>query len=559
MQKRAQSAGSSAVLVIVIAALIIIYILFLPPDERDRLLEDSPSPGSGPSPGPGGYPPTTIQNNTLLFVTPGALTHLKYNEREHDLPSFRILTSTNAGILESAESIFVKNSAFEKTSDTLTFSLDPGLSENVQLSFNIKDAEGRLIVYLNGEQIVEDKYSVGSPAPIQLPSALLEEENELFFTVSSPGWAFWLIHQYLLTSIQVTADLTDISRSESTQTFFLSDEEKTYMDEATLFFFPDCTLSEAGPLSISLNGRRIFSAVADCGVRNHIELNPTDLVEGENELEFVSYAGSYLIDQLSVKVDLEDEFNPLYTFYMDRTYFVEKDLIRARCGDVDGKCPADCEADEDKDCCFDEEEFWCDVEPERLDDRCVSFIDIEDDCNRCAAGYEDKRGNPPEPCEDLCGDDTDDDCPASCSVFYDKDCCYEDTEDNFWCDDVPAAGLGSVCEEAVSSTECDDCPNGYRDGDRSRPKPCTNIESDSELEEYLDIPYDVDIRIRFGESNIRKRFTLSINGMDVAFDTRDIEVNRNIDSFVRSGSNSLEIIPDTDFTISEIEIELDYS
>ena len=244
---------------------------------------------------------------------------------------------------------------------------------------------------------------------------------------------------------------------------------------------------------------------------------------------------------------------------MEREFFVEKDLIRTACGDVDGKCPAGCDADEDKDCCFEEEEFWCDVEPDRFDDRCVSFVDTEDDCLFCESGYEDDRGNPPEPCEDLCGDDTDDECPSPCSVFFDQDCCYEEDEDNFWCDDVPRAGLGSVCEAAISSSECNDCPKGYRDEGRSRPDTCSrDDEEDEEIEEFLDVDYNVELRVRFGETNDRKRFVVSVNGFDISFDTRNLEATRNIDSFVRSGSNTLEIIPETDFTITEIEVELDF-
>src|SRR3989338_7589835 len=115
------------------------------------------------------------------------------------------------------------------------------------------------------------------------------------------------------------------------------------------------------------------------------------------------------------------------------------------------------------DCCLLEtpNNFWCDVETDEADDRCASVVDAAR-CSRCPSGYEDEKGEPAAACEEDCGDDTDDAGPSGCDVNLDEDCCFEQSEDNYWCREVPATGLSSVCEAALSSGECDDCPTGYR-------------------------------------------------------------------------------------------------
>jgi hypothetical protein len=77
--KRAQSATA---LVAVVAGIIILYILFLPPAEREALLNDNETEGSSNG-------ETSNGNNlTLLLEKPNRLEYLKNDKYDHNLQAF---------------------------------------------------------------------------------------------------------------------------------------------------------------------------------------------------------------------------------------------------------------------------------------------------------------------------------------------------------------------------------------------------------------------------------------------------------------------------------------
>ena len=554
--KRGQSAGMAGIFVAVIGLILIFYILFLTPEDRAELLGDT-KPGGSSGTGTGGTGGTTPVHisKVLLSEHIGRLDYIKTNSRQHDLPSFRISTVTDVQEIKTINSIYVKNGVMDKQFYNFTFDIDTEFAENLLLSFNVKDAEGRLIIYLNGNIIVNTEMAVGSPPPVALPQDYLGEENLIQIAVSGVGWAFWDYNEYLLENVKVTAKITDISGSSGAQRFYVSDEEYNNIDEVKLRFYPDCKLNEVGPLTIRINGVKIYSGIGDCGTYNIYVLGKDSILSGENTLTFSTDEGSYLIDRVQVIVELEELVYPVYYFEIDDKYFTkaaeEEDAV---CGEVDGICPDDCTEDEDKDCCFEKaDNYWCDLEPSHADDRCVSAID-ESECQRCRSGYEDEDGSPPEECEDLCGDDTDDSCPIGCSMYYDQDCCYEVDADNYWCDDVPTDGLESVCEEGIDVSECDDCTSGYENEDGDEPDcPATSPE---EEEEALKTDYDVTLKITFVNRDDKKA-DVNINGHIVRLDTDKLEWTYKINDYVRSDTNSIEIIPKSTMDIANLEVKLE--
>lgn len=323
MHKRGQQAGAggAAILVIIIAAVIVLYILFLPPEDRAELLGENDTNGGSENKTSSGI------NKTLLREKIGRLDYLRFDYREHDLPSFRIYSEKEGTSLKTVSSLYVKGSVGDQKEYNLSFDIVKSLTSNLKISFNVKTSEGRLELYLNGYEIFNGIINKGSPAPIALDKDYLEKENILTFKVASPSWfAFWRTNEYLLENVVLTADLLDLSHSSSRQFFYLSEVEVINLDEIKLKFYPTCASMEVGPLLINLNGEEAFSGVADCGVYNTIILDKAAIFEDRNELEFISTEGSYFLDRVSVKTELEDLMYPVYYFELDEELFVDDEL-----------------------------------------------------------------------------------------------------------------------------------------------------------------------------------------------------------------------------------------
>ncbi len=325
LRKKGQAgpgAGGSAVLIILIAIVMILYILFLPPDDRAELLGENGTSTSDD---------TTLSgiNKTVLKEHVGRLDYLRFDYRVHDIPSFRIYSNIEGTVLKSLDSLYTKTTIFDEISKEVAFSSDESLTDNVLLSFNVKEGKGRLIISLNDHEIFNREIDDGTPNPVIIPKEYLEEKNSLIFKVSKPKFAFWRINDYLLENILITGDITDLSQSESIQNFYLSDVEINNIDAITLRFYPSCDIKEVGPLTVKLNGYKIYSTVADCGVYTSLSLDENDLFEGKNELEFLTPEGSYLIDRVSIKTQLEEVLYPVFYFDLDDSLFDENDDLKS--------------------------------------------------------------------------------------------------------------------------------------------------------------------------------------------------------------------------------------
>lgn len=548
-----QNSSGAAFLILLITIAIIFYILFLPPSDRAALLDDGEIPGT-PSTISGGY--THLIGTTPFSVNVGDISYIKESTIEHSLSSFTIYTETNANLIGELSALYVKNSAFEKKGAEMPFVIDRGNADNLKLSFNIQKASGALYIFLNGDLIFEGPLERGSPTPISLPTNLLKDNNILYFAASSPGFAFWTMNEYELSNVMIAGDITDDSHNFNMQKVYLAESEYEHLETASLQFFPDC-VGAVGHLSILLNGQRVYYGVPDCGIKNFFDVGKTVLQEGENRLEFQSDAGSYIVDMLELEVNLKDPEYPIYYFELDEDLFVTSQTGEKYCGKVDGYCPDNCEAFEDKDCCFDEsnQNYWCDIKTTNPRDRCVNQI-LASYVNNCPSGYEDRNNDPHEDFEGMCGDDEDEYCPPGCSSDYDKDCCYAEQTGNYWCDDVPFTGMDSVCTPSITVSECSACPDQYRNEDGDRPN-CpsttyTTYEDEPELKSGVDLLLEA-----YFTNKEYKKVDFIINGYEVPVDTYNLNIYRNINPFVHEGTNSIEIQPRKDITISQVKIKIE--
>lgn len=549
----AYNANGAAILIIIVTALIVLYILFLPPSDRAELLGES-SGSSGGSSGSNGA--TKIApSKTLLLENVGRVDYLDSDEREHFIPSFRLSTKVEGMILQEVDSLYVKSSVFDSQIHNITFRVDRELSSDLQLSFNVgKQANGRLIMLVNGQQVLSEEVAAQSSKVLSIPIDMVDRYNTLTIGVASPGWAFWEVNEYAIENLQLTANVKDLSGSSSVQVFTLSDDEVEHLKAATLKYYADCTPTAAGRLEVKLNGKRIFSGFGDCGVISTVELDKYSLDGGENELTFTTQEGSYLFTNVVVEVDLEEPVYPIFYFDLEDDYFTSSSEGDAVCGESDGTCPDDCNADIDKDCCFEESSgnYWCDVETEQLNDRCVSFVTAAT-CGRCDSGYEDKRGYAADACEGLCGDDKDDECPAGCSKYLDKDCCFAAGE-NYWCDDVPVQRpISAVCKGGVEPDERKGCPGKYYNEDGSRLSYTTTSDDD---DDELASRYRVMLRLDFPNEELKSGSVL-VNGREFGLQTRALYVEKDISDYVRVDTNSIQIVPARSIDVTQLKVRIE--
>ena len=551
--KKAQSAAGAAGLIALIAVFIVLYLLLLPPHERANLLGDTPSGSSSSKTTNYQGAPFTI-NKISLSVSPGRIDYLKFDSYEHPLASVNLFTTTSASILATEESLYVKNGVFDVLSRNVTFRVeDIEYTDNILLSASTKTAQGMLRIFFNGNMIYE---GFADPFPvIKMDKKSLQPNNIISLEVTPVGWKFWTTNEYLLNNVQVTADITDVSEQASKMSFIVTDTEKFNMEKAQLKFFPDCNPTSVGKLSVFINNQNVYSGIPDCTQANMVDLSPDMISAGTNYVTFKTDKGYYSIFQIKVNTDLKKQTYPLYYFEIDERLFVgEGEDDEELCGEIDGVCPTNCDEDLDRDCCFETgSKYWCDVVPNEDGDRCVSVV-TTDICDRCITGYEDKSNNAPEACEDRCGDDGDNSCPEGCSKYYDEDCCFEESEDNYWCNDVPVYGLSDTCKHSMTSSQCKDCPSNYKTKSGSS----YSCEDKNELDiKALREDFKAELVMRFIDDSEKKATNVYVNGHKFYVNTFKSEYSKDITGFIEPGSNAVKIEPDvTSIDIIELKIEV---
>lgn len=559
MAKRGQVKGSSAgTLVGIITLIIIFYILFLPPAERKALLGDD-TPGNGVT--------TTTQlggivRNQIIFTKNIGRIDVMEDVLDKALPNVYISQSTSARELATLAPVYVKNGVFDKKFRNATFSIDDlENTNNVFMTFTAPKRKGVLTIRLNGATIFDYSITKNTIDPIRIDKNILRDTNILQFEVSGVGYAFWDTNEYSLESIRIMGEVTDVTKQKSKNMFTLTEGEYANIETATLKFIPYCTGGRSsGTLYIAINNKNVFSSVPICSDPYFIPISPRTLSAGENNLVFSTSEGSYSVEQTVMNFETKPTKSIVYYFEMDRKLFTgyEEVVSEAKCGEIDGYCPEGCNENIDKDCCFAKStnNYWCDLETNDADDRCAASIDTTK-CNRCATGYENSKGDPPKACEDICGDDTDKNCPTGCSINYDKDCCFSESEDNYWCNDVPVNGLSSVCESSLSSGECDECPYGYKDDGGSTVKcdalTTVIVEEGNELKKE----YNAMIYITFVDDGMPKKADLNINGHLTRIDQDKPYFTKDVSNWVQSDNNYIEIFPLTTLNIVKLEIRLE--
>jgi len=543
--------ATGAPLILLIIVVLVLYIIMLPPESREELLSSGTVsvPGSTP-----GTPGSGVSDTQYVFEGPGDIDFISRHEYHHEIPAQSLYSSTSAAIIHRENDFIVERGVFAEIIYSTTFHR-PAMLQQPALTFRAPVREGVLTVRLNGEQIYRNRVHSDNPVLVRIAEHKLQQMNTLEFEVDRSPLRFWRRNMYSIVDLTIQGDVRDASQSHGEATFSMRSVEAQYLDRATLRFIPECAQGQVGPLSGYINNVRIFSRVPDCGITNVFAIDPSILREGMNSVSFSAQEGSYIIDNIRVTTLLEDTRDYVYYFHLNPNYFVLDVTTQPICGIIDGQCPANCGADLDKDCCFQQytQGYWCDVPTTLRSDRCVGTV-TDFNVLRCPSGYRDRHGKPPADFKGMCGDNTDGVCPIGCSAQYDKDCCLAQSGNNYFCEDMPITGVADRCVSEVSPDMCHLCASGYK-GSSGAPAACS-IPQDKVEERLLRSQYKVTAQLIFLHDSHDKIGTVLINGHPTRIDTRQSTVEIDISRFVKDHSNYIQIIPESRMHLIEVRIDV---
>jgi len=262
------------------------------------------------------------EENILLLEYPGRIDYQKEKEYEHDIAAFSLYKTTNAEELETINPFMIRHGLFDEVKKEIPFKIkDLKNTNNVLLSLSAKKHQGILIIKLNDVNIFESEITTSNPKPIKLKEGYLKEDNVLEFSVSGTGIKFWSTNTYSLDDVRIVGDVADISRQESKNIFFVSENEKLNLEGARLRFWPDCNPDDVGKLEIMVNYQEILSSIPDCGTINMYNFPPAVLRKGDNNIVFKTDKGSYRIEQIKITTDLKGLSYPTYYFEINESTY----------------------------------------------------------------------------------------------------------------------------------------------------------------------------------------------------------------------------------------------
>ena len=317
--KKAQGTSATGAMgfVALIVGLIVLYIIFLPPDERAKLLGENESIEDENEENTS----VEAEENVLLLEYPGRIDYLKEKDYEHDIAAFSLYKTTNAEELETINPFIIRHGLFDDVKKEIPFKIkDLKNTENVLLLFTAKKNTGILTIKLNDINIFESEITTQNPKPIKLKENL-KEDNLLEFSVSGTGAKFWSTNTYSLDDIRIVGDVADISRQESKNIFFVSENEKLNLEGARLRFWPDCNPDDVGKLEIMVNYQDVLSSIPDCGTINMYTFSPAVLHKGDNNIVFKTDKGSYRIEQIKITTDLKELTYSTYYFQINESTY----------------------------------------------------------------------------------------------------------------------------------------------------------------------------------------------------------------------------------------------
>ena len=234
---------------------------------------------------------------------------------ERPLGSINLFSVTEDTSDMLARSLRVTSNFLSSEDKELIFRVDdPRSIDTITLLFFITQARGNLIITLNNREIFNGP-ATNEDLPIRLPNDLLQSINRLTFAVDSPGFNFFRTQSYALADVQLFRTLR-VENMREPRTFVLTQDDRRNLQQLRLFYFVNCfTVTEQSRLTIYLNRRVVQDGLIVCDAAPvSLDLNPRDLVNGQNVLEFEIDHGQYVLERVLLEQVVDQGDYPDYFF-----------------------------------------------------------------------------------------------------------------------------------------------------------------------------------------------------------------------------------------------------
>jgi len=308
--KRGQ--GSAETVILLLAFFIAIYVLLIPPCDRCKLVNADDTECDDVC------EDVDEEDNEDILISEkiGGVSDTGEDQIDHELDDVNLFLKTEPEIQNLASSLYITRTSFGTRSQDLTFRVDD--LENLKsalLSFSVSNSDGQLFIELNENIIFSGFISSGQTKIVHLPISSLNEQNRIKIYVSSPGIAFWRTNRYTLNDLVLKKEFEEIHSSE-TRNFVISSSEEDALEESTLKYSIYCNeLSGTAYFKIYLNNEMLTTYSLGCVTSNkRIEIDIDDFEEGENELKFVIDNGDFLITNIEIINNLDEEIDYIYDF-----------------------------------------------------------------------------------------------------------------------------------------------------------------------------------------------------------------------------------------------------
>ncbi len=316
MHKKGQqpsAAGNIAALIALIALFLIGYIILIPPEEREKLLGED---GNGVN-NRGDRNNGVIESRVLLQDSPGLVNTFKDDSVKHKLSPVELFTRGEPEVDNLASSLSISRTLFADNMKTIDFNIDD--TENLQdinLFFFVREAKGKLIIELNGNEVLNQEIEENQIKNIILPRSLIKKGNTLKF---STDFKWFSSNEYELEDVRLRKEFS-LNNVEETRNFVLSESEIKLADRARLNYFVTCSKKiDNAVLTINLNDKPFERIDLPCiGDEASFDIDLDDLREGSNQFKFSIDNGDFRFSDLEVIIELEGREFPTFNFAVDQ-------------------------------------------------------------------------------------------------------------------------------------------------------------------------------------------------------------------------------------------------
>ncbi len=284
MFKRGQ-ALNAAIIIFVVLVMVLIYVYFLPPTEKEFLV-------NGQSYNYSLYN-SSYYNSTNFVIFDKRIGHISPqtpSKIEHDLVPFSVFYNEQYSTIVSKAQLLLYNSWYDSNSFEYSFKLDPKyVKSDIFVDFQYVSGNSDLKFFFNNHLVYVGKQG------FRIPKDFVRKKNKLVVQVSSTGINPFGLNKVLIANFRMFSDVVNPSNSLQNISLFLDPQEVLESKKAEAQFYIECINNKDNHLLIKFNNYLLFNSSPICGNLYKFTIPSTSLHSQMNYFVFKSGSGNYFI------------------------------------------------------------------------------------------------------------------------------------------------------------------------------------------------------------------------------------------------------------------------